>query len=271
MTDMQNVELLSRLDDLIRKSERGEVAFSQFLSPSDVRIATDHLARTGHKELCFLSGGFPDAERARVFLLPDYMLGACDKSGNLSADSAWYSELSDTVKSAVCIVEITGSGYRELSHRDYLGSILSLGIERDAVGDIALTGKFSSLAVTSAKMADFLSDELCKIASDTVKVRRLDVGELPDIKRELRPISDTVASGRLDCIVSALTSLSREKAQAAIKAGLVEIDYRRVCESDVQLSPPCTVTVRGHGKYILREFCGETKKGRLRISADKYV
>jgi RNA-binding protein YlmH len=269
MTEAENSQLYARLDDLIKRSERGEIAYTPFLSPSDVRTAKEYLSRAGFVGLFFLAGGFDEAERARVFLLPDYMYGACMEEGFPYATQ--FSELGETVREAVSVIEIVGSGFRELSHRDYLGSVLSLGIERDAVGDIALTDKFRAVAVTSEKMADFLSSELKKIANDTVKVRKLTTGETPDIKRQLRPINDTVASGRLDCIVSALTGTSREKAQTAIKAGLVDVDYRCAEHTDMQLTPPCTITVRGHGKYILREFAGETKKGRLRIVADKYV
>lgn len=269
MTDLESSQLYSRLDDLMKRSERGEIAYTPFLSPSDARAAKEYLSRAGRAGLFFFHGGFAEAERVRVFLLPDYMYGECDSDGFPYATQ--FSELGDTLREAVSVIEIIGSGFRELSHRDYLGSVLSLGIERDAVGDIALTDKFRAVTVTSEKMADFLSSELKKIANDTVKIRKLTADEIPDIKRQLRPISDTVASGRLDCIVSALTGTSREKAQTAIRSGLVEVDYRCAEQPDIQLSPPCIITVRGHGKYNLREFAGETKKGRLRIMADKYV
>ena len=109
------------------------------------------------------------------------------------------------------------------------------------------------------------------MASDAVKLRILPQDERISVTREIKAINDTVASGRLDCIISALTGMSRESAQNAIKAGLVEVDHRSATAPDLQLCPPATITVRGYGKYILYEFAGETKKGRLRISAGKYV
>ncbi|MBQ9162402.1 MAG: hypothetical protein IJX74_03910 [Clostridia bacterium] len=269
MTGSEKDLLFSRLDDNIKRSERGEIAYTAFLSPADLRTAEEYLLRCGRSGLFFTSGGYAEAERARVFMIPEYMYGVCD--GEDFPRRCQFDELTQTLADAVTVVEIRGSGYRQLSHRDYLGSILALGVERDAVGDVAVTGNFSAVAVTSRRIAEFLSDELKRVASDAVKLRILPQDERISVTREIKAINDTVASGRLDCIISALTGMSRESAQNAIKAGLVEVDHRSATAPDLQLCPPATITVRGYGKYILYEFAGETKKGRLRISAGKYV
>ena len=269
MTDGQRDLLLSRLDDAARRSERGEVAFTAFLSPADLCAAKEYLHRCGRDGLFFVFGGYNDAERARLFCIPDYMYGACD--GGELVSPCELEELSEIVYDAVRVLEIRGSGYRELTHKDYLGSILALGLERDALGDVALTDKFGALVVTSRKMAEFLSGELKRVASDVVKIRILPPDEIPSVKREIREIGDTVASARLDCIISALTGMSRESAQTAIRSGLVQVDYRIADAPDRQVPTPSVIVVRGHGKFILRGFAGETKKGRLRLIAGKYV
>lgn len=261
--------LISRLEDAIKKSERGEVAFTAFLSPADLYSAKEYLRRSGRDGLFFAFGGYSGAERARIFCIPDYMYGACD--GESLITPCQFEELSEAVSDSVTVLEIRGSGYRELTHKDYLGSILALGLERDAVGDVALTDKFGALVVTSRKIADFLKSELERVASDVVKSRVLSPKDVPDVKREIKEISDTVASARLDCIVSALTGMSRESAQTAIKSGLVQVDYRISEAPDRQVGAPAVLVVRGYGKYILREFAGETKKGRLRLLAGKYM
>ena len=269
MMDSEKDLLISRLEDAVKKSERGEVAFTAFLSPADLYSAKEYLSRRGRDGLFFAFGGYNCAERSRIFCIPDYMYGVCD--GESLITPCEFEELTETVEDAVCVLEIRGSGYRELSHKDYLGSILALGLERDALGDVALTDKFGALVVTSRKIADFLKSELERVASDVVKVRALSQNDVPDVKREIKEISDTVASARLDCIVSALTGMSRESAQTAIKSGLVQVDYRTADAPDRQPSAPCIIVVRGYGKYILREFAGETKKGRLRLLAGKYM
>lgn len=259
------VPLLSRLDDLVRRSDRGEITYTAFLTPSDAVSAKDHLRSAGLEDRILIKGGYEDAERVRIFILPEYLVGLCDLDKDPPQD------LSDTLREAVTAVRIQGSGYRSLTHRDYLGSILALGLERDALGDIAVTDDFSAVVITSSKIAEFLSSELDRVASDAVKVSILADTESISIKRDMQEINDTVASSRLDCIVASLTGLAREKAQALIRSGLVELDYRGAQSCDANITPPATVSIRGYGKYTVSSFDGETKKGRLRLRAFKYI
>ena len=174
-------------------------------------------------------------------------------------------------ENGVGAVEIRGSGFRQLTHRDYLGSLLGLGLERDSLGDIALQDEHRAVVFCTRGMASFLCSNVEKIASDTVKCLPYTVDDTFTDGRKYRPISDTVASPRLDCVVAALTNLSREAAQTAVRSGLVEVEYETEERTDRMLTPPVTLSVRGHGKFILRSFDGETKKGRLRLRADQYV
>ena len=85
------------------------------------------------------------------------------------------------------------------------------------------------------------------------------------------PINDTVASRRLDCIVGALTNLSREKSQNLINSGMCEVDYLPELRVDRQIDEGAVISVRGYGKFFIKAFDGETKRGRIRLSAAKYV
>jgi RNA-binding protein YlmH len=85
------------------------------------------------------------------------------------------------------------------------------------------------------------------------------------------PISDTVASPRLDCIVGALCSLSREKARATVESGLVELDFEREERPDRTVSAPCIISVRGYGRFRINSVSDMTKKGRYRLNAEKFV
>ena len=236
------------------------------MSPSEVAVARVILTekKTAHRAVFF--GGYSEAERQRLFLLPSY---TDDFDGNASEKLDIY--FSEEQKEAVCSLIVRGSGYRELTHRDYLGSILSLGLERDAVGDLVLIDSHSAVIFCSNKIGEFLKNSLEKISNDTVSVADFDVTENFSAHREFKRINDTVASNRLDCVVSALTGLSREKAQELIKKELCQLNYITECRSDRTLETPCTLTLRGYGKYILRELDGFTKKGRLKMSADKYI
>ena len=268
--------LLSRLDDLCDRGTRGEAAVSPYLTPREAKYARIHLSARLRNGTAVLWGGYPEAERVRVFILPDYTEGLTDPEA-LAADpvaalvGAGLEDPADTIRETVCPICVRGSGFRELSHRDYLGSVLGLGLERDAVGDILIPDAHSAILFTDARVGGFLAVSLTKVATDTVKVSRLPEGVPLAGTRRLQPISDTVASQRLDCVVAALCNLSREKAQLAVKAGIVELDYEAVEDCSATVDAPAVISVRGYGKFAVHAFDGVTKKGRVRLVAGKYV
>ena len=268
--------LLSRLDDLVKKSGRGEAAVSPYLTPREAKYARIHLSSRLGAGTAVLWGGYPEAERVRVVILPDYTEGLVDPTALGSDPAAVLSDaglddLAEIIRGAVCPVLVKGSGFRELSHRDYLGSVLGLGLERDAIGDILMPDAHSAILLTDTRVGDFLTTQMEKVATDTVRVSRLPEGTALTGTRRLRPITDTVASERLDCVVAALCDLSREKAQMAVRSGLVELDYEAVEACDTTVEAPAVISVRGYGKFAVHSFDGTTRKGRIRLSAGKYM
>ena len=268
--------LLSRLDDLVQKSGRGEAAVSPYLTPREAKYARAHLSARVSAGTAVLWGGYPEAERVRVVILPDYTEGLVDPTALASNPAAALSDaglddLAETIRGAVCPVQVRGSGFRELSHRDYLGSVLGLGLERDAIGDILIPDSHSAILLTDTRVGDFLTTQMEKVATDTVRVSRLPEGTALTGTRRLQPITDTVASERLDCVVAALCNLSREKAQMAVKSGLVELDYEAVEACDTTVEAPAVISVRGFGKFAVHSFDGTTRKGRIRLVAGKYM
>ena len=267
--------LLSRLDDLVRKSGRGEAAVSSYLTPREAKYARIHLSSRLHAGMAVLWGGYPEAERVRVVILPDYTEGLVDPTA-LASDpvaalcSAGLDDLADTLRDAVCPMLVKGSGFRELSHRDYLGSVLGLGLERDAIGDILIPDAHSAILLTDSRVGDFLTTQMEKVATDTVRVSRLPEGTSLGGTRRLQPLNDTVASQRLDCVVAALCNLSREKAQMAVRSGIVELDYEAVEDCSATVDAPAVISVRGFGKFAVHAFDGTTRKGRIRLVAGKY-
>ena len=268
--------LLSRLNDLCDRGARGEAAVSPYLTPREAKYARIHLSARIRGGTAVLWGGYPEAERVRVFILPDYTEGLVDSEALASHPVAALAEaglddLVETLREAVCPVSVKGSGFRELTHRDYLGSILGLGLERDAIGDILIPDTHNAILLTDARVGDFLKTSLEKVATDTVKVCRVPEGTALAGTRRLQPISDTVASQRLDCVVAALCNLSREKAQMAVRAGLCELDYEAVEDCSATVTAPAVISVRGYGKFAVHAFDGTTRKGRVRLVAGKYV
>ena len=258
--------LASRVEDLLRLSERGELVCGNFLTPSEGAFALSVARELRSADRIFLFGGYRDAERKRLMVLPSFV---SDLDGEVEDKARTY--FPDDMADAVKAIRIKGSGYRELGHRDYLGSILALGIERCSVGDIVVTDEHSAVVFCTDKIFDYLIGGIERIASDKVVIEEFVPNEDFGAVREFLPIRDTVASNRLDCVVGALTNLSREKAQNLIRSGLCEVNYVLEQRVDVCVKTPCVITLRGYGKYNALEFDGETKRGRLRLIAQKYV
>jgi len=263
--------LSARLGDAMEKTARGEVAVLPFLTPAQRKQAERELRIRGAWEAAWFFGGYGGAERTCLFLLPDYLTAFLEKLPSSCEEGEILALIEEEAAHAVAAVRISGSGFRKLSHRDYLGAILGLGLSRDALGDLAVQNEHEAVLFCPRTLASFLVESLSKVGSDTVKCRLYTPDESFTDGRVYAPISSTVASARLDCVVASLTGLSRESAQGAIRSGSVEVDFEPSERVDLTLTPPVTLSVRGYGRFILRAFDGETKKGRLRLRADKLV
>lgn len=259
-------ELEARIEDYIKKSERGELQISSFLTPMQIFFAREILRRRRCIERAVFLGGYGECERARLMLLPAF---AEDIEGE-NEDKLRIC-FPDEYKSAVIALKVKGSGYKNLSHRDYLGSILGLGLERDPIGDIVILDDHSAVVFCTGSISKFLLEELKTVGSDKVGVCVF----MPDADfgggRKFQRINDTVSSERFDCVVASLCNLSREKAQSLIKSGLCTLDYMPVDECSADVCAECVISVRGYGKYVIRDISQPTKKGRIRLVADKYI
>ncbi len=267
--------LYARLGDLEAISERGEVGATPFLSPREAIYAKSYLHPKIIEGSACLWGGYAAAERVRAVLLPSYTQGMVTcregESPAVALAEAGFDELALETEELVTALLVSGSGYRDLTHRDYLGSVLGLGLERDVVGDILVIDPHSAYLICKGEIVPFLLESLTHVGNDPVKVKVLPPRTPLAVEKKTQPIRDTVASPRLDCVVAALCNLSREKAQNVIKSGLAEVNYEVAESCDLHLTAPCVLSVRGVGKFSVLAFDGETRKGRLRLVAEKYV
>lgn len=253
----QNEILYAQLRDMMLRAERGTWSCSRFLSPREARLSCEYVQRMGADVCCFTEGGYPDAERVKLFVLPDFM-----------NDPAYFAPLA---QEEMCILRMSGGGFCTLTHRDYLGALLALGIERHVLGDVCVLDQKSAFLVCDAGIAPYICAELARVGKDGVKVQRLPWGTPIELPERYRSISDTVASARFDCVAAALAGLSREKAQLLIRAGECTVDYESCDKCDKIIEPPCVISLRSHGKYRVDDLSTQTKKGRLRLLARKYI
>ncbi|MBP3370752.1 MAG: hypothetical protein J6L85_08375 [Clostridia bacterium] len=260
---MRNVkeqeELYARLDDMKKRAVRGEIGISAFFSPREVHYAKEYLAKGGVP--FFAYGGYADAERKKIYVLPEYMEGV-----SMPEELEQYGE-----QVGICAVRARGSGFCSLCHRDFMGSLLGMGIERDVIGDIIMTGEHEALVICESQIAGFLVSEWREVGHDRIKCSQAEITEDFIPERKFAQINDTVASARLDCVVAAVCNLARERARECVVSELCEVDYECESRPDKDVSAPCLISVRGYGKFRILSIGGQTKKGRLRISAQKFL
>lgn len=256
-----SARLTARATELLRRAREGEITYTPYLTPGEQKLLS-RLPGAAKEELLFF-GGYGEAERKRLFFLPPYM-----QQADSETQREW---LGETFDECLVALGIQGSGFRTLAHRDYLGAILNLGIERDALGDLCITSPHTAVLLCDRTMSTFLSENLVRVANDAVRTEKITLPPDFDGGRTYRPITDTVASPRTDSVVAALANLSRERAQALLREGLVEIDYEPAQKPDKPVEAGSTVVIRGKGKFIIRSLSEQTKKGRFRLRADQYM
>ena len=261
--------LLGRIKDLARRAnENNYITHTDFLSQSELFDVTSMCARdgliTGEKQIDGVSysiyGGPEEPERAVMCFLPEYL----DEETFLLQERA-----DGAVVSCILIEPVNRRFADELTHRDFLGSLMNLGIERNRIGDIR-TDQTRGFVFVMEEVAGLICDELCRIKHTTVKCRKVPVAEC-DIYPEFKEIEGTVSSERLDAILSFVYKLSRSKAQELVEAESVFIDGRTAHSPGYDLKTGARVSVRGFGKFIYEGIQRETKKGRFSVKAKIYI
>ena len=263
--------LFAKADDLYARARKGAVAFGGFLNPTEAHYLEKHLRENRIADTVIFFGGFAGAMRKRAFFLPDYILDLVSGESGEERERLILSYIAEDTAAALTAVRVKGSGYRALSHRDYLGSILSLGIERHVIGDIAVLSDDEALIFADAKIAEFLLQTLSKIASDDVKCSIAEIDEDFTVPENVEDMVISVASRRLDCIVASLANCSREEAQRTVRSGAVSVDYEEMGDPDKRLESEVLLAIRGVGKFRVLEGETLTRRERLRIKVQKFI
>lgn len=243
--------LQNRLVDLSEMAyHRNIVTFSDFLNLNEL-----HILHSTPKEL-FSSryetfGGYAYAERQMVAFLPD----------------ALYYEYQYPIR--VLRISPANKKYAEvLTHRDYLGAILNLGIERCKLGDLAVQGT-DCLAFCQENMADYIAKELTRVRHTMVNVRQSELEDFsyqPDLKEQ----TGTVASVRLDAVLSIGFPLSRSKIVHYIEGGKVFVNGKMITSNGYRLKEQDIISVRGMGRIIYDGVVSESRKGRYFVRIYQY-
>lgn len=161
------------------------------------------------------------------------------------------------------------SKFSKLAHRDFLGGILSLGIERNKIGDLLVDENVCYVPVHE-DIESFILYNLDKIAKVICKVSVVPKIELvPKFKFKEEII--LISSLRIDGVVSKITNLSRAKATAMIEQGQVLINYVKIKDKSYELKGEERVTIRGLGKFVIGDSVGNSKSGKMKVIIKKYT
>lgn len=220
-----------------------------FLSPRELEM-TRYLF--GNLEGLHAFGGYEDAERKMLIYLPEYM----DESALMDGPP-------------VCLRATFYEGSSP-SHRDFLGALMGAGIARETVGDICVGSGCCDFFVTE-EIAPYVLQNFLSAGRTKLRLEQISLDQVQIAQPEAKQIKDTLASLRLDSVISAGFRVGRSQAAQYVSAGKAAIDGLPCEKPDKLVDQGATISVRGLGKMKLSCVNGQTKKGRISVVIDRYV
>ena len=244
--------LLAKLWDKINAGLRREIpANTCFLSPRELEMARFLF---GIQPGLIAFGGYEDAERKMLVYLPEYL-----------EDDSLYDEDSPLV----CLRATFFEG-DSLTHRDFLGALMGAGIGRETVGDICV-GKGSCDFFVTSEIAPYIRQNFLSAGRTKLHIDRIPLREAEIPEPEVKEIKDTLASLRLDSVISSGFRIGRSLAAQYVSAGKAAIDGLPCEKGDKTVTEGCKISVRGLGKIKLVSINGKTKKDRISVTIHRYV
>ena len=244
--------LYKRFIELAGKSDNGYYLFSDFLGLNEQSVFNEAKLKFGRAKYQ-LYGGAEGCERVIV------RFGDSEEIG--------YEE---SFPIRILLAEPKAPKFAEmLTHRDFLGAILNLGIERKLIGDIVIKDNCGYIFVKE-DIADYIYSSLKRIKHTDVKCSL--INSLPDADLfKTERIKIQISGERLDAVISKIYSVSREESLSLFKKKLVFV-CGRLCENN-SYNPKANdvVSVRGFGRFIYRGVAGTSRKGKLNAEIDIYV
>ena len=240
-----------RLLDLSRQADRkGIVLFSDFLNLNELNIYHQSEKLFATRTECF--GGIPCAERQMIAFLPD----------------ALYYDWEYPI-TALKITPPYPKFAERLGHRDILGSLMQLGIDRCKLGDI-LVGEQEAYLLCEETVADYFAEHLEKIRHTLVKVEPCSLTDLK-VTQEFQSQDGIVTSDRIDAVIACVYHLSRSQASLLLRQEKVFVSGKLMQNPSYTCHADDIISARGYGRFIYRGEYGTTGKGRLKIHYDLYA
>ncbi len=243
--------LLAKLWDKINGGIRRNIpANTGFLSPREQEMARFLFGDA--PGLCYF-GGYPDAERKMLCYIPDYL-----DEETFFLDGP-----------ILCLRAVFHEG-DTLSHRDFLGALMGAGIARETVGDICVDTGSCDFFVTE-EIARYVESTLISAGRTKLRISTIPLCDAKIPTAQFRIINDTLASLRLDSVISAGFRISRGAASQHIVAGSCAINGLPCQKPDKLIQQGDKISMRGSGKILLASVNGQTKKGRISVEIHRYI
>ena len=229
--------LAAHLSDLKDKSETWHRSLASSFLNEEEQAAMQKLFP--ESSLVRYDGGYPDARKKKVIFLADE---------------------EDDFSDIVCIQAEIDQRFRKISHRDVLGALMSLQIDRHSFGDFWIADDHIYL-YTSETMARFLIDNLIRINQLSVSFEV--TNERPVQVFAVKRIQAVCASERMDAIVAGLTHCSRSEAKEMIRQGLVQLNHITLEAPDELAYNNVTISIRGTGRFTYLGILRKTRNDRI--------
>lgn len=243
--------LLARVyERMTAARQRSIPAATCFLSPREQALCVQLLRG---QDITFF-GGFDGAERRVCVYLPEYL----DESWLFSDDGP------------IAAVRASFHEKDTLSHRDILGGLMGCGIKRETVGDICLTSGCCDFFLTR-EILPYVLQNFTGAGRTKLHPERIALCMATPPEQSVKQIRSTLASLRLDAVMSTGFGLARGKAAAIIESGRAELNHIQCLKPDRPVAAGDVITVRGLGKLRLESVGGHTKKDRISVTVLRYL
>lgn len=246
---IKDIDLKNKMFKIIDKAngclKNYDVRYSDFLNPFEVENAKAILNSDTNLKYS-VDGGYDESERKIVFIYPFYME---------------YEDINDTLR----FIQIEGNfKFKSISHKDYLGSLLSLGIKREKIGDIIIHENFCQVIVSN-DICDFILMNLEKVSNNNVKLKEISREEIVYSSPKCKDVSFTVTSSRIDCVISGLYNISRQESSKLINNEKVQVNYEKITSASKEIKSESLISVRGKGRAQIISIGDLTKKNKIKV------
>lgn len=241
----------SHVVDLARLAwETNRPQTTDFYDPYERKVAQSVLGSLPEVGVLH-QGGYKKSERARLIIYPQFYL-------------------METIPSSIRVLEAKGNfSFQEVSHGDYLGSILGTGLKRGKIGDL-LPLPDGCQAVVAAEVADYVLSNWNQVHRVPITLKEIDEEQLAVEPERIKEIKATVASLRLDSVAAEGYGTSRSKIVREIKGERIKLNWKPVSNPALSISEGDVLSLRGRGRVVVSQVGSTTRKGRISIVLHRY-